>query len=146
MRINETLSIVCLEHLWHCVIPWVANLAEEKSLCFQRDLRYGDFGYHILLKIKSGNFLTKPITVAAPFKEWAVFVPSNTGIVGSNPTQGMAACWRLFRVCVVLCVCSGFAMGWSPVQGVRPTVYSITKLKKLTGPNQELWSHWWMDG
>jgi hypothetical protein len=33
----------------------------------------------------------------------AVFAPSNTGIVGSNPTQGMDVCLRLICVCVVLC-------------------------------------------
>jgi hypothetical protein len=33
--------------------------------------------------------------------------------------------------CVVLCVRSGLATGWSPVQGVLLTVYKIKKLKKL---------------
>jgi hypothetical protein len=42
--------------------------------------------------------------------------------LGSNPTQGMDACVRLFCVCVVLCVGSGLAMGRSPVQRVLPTV------------------------
>jgi hypothetical protein len=37
---------------------------------------------------------------------------------------------RLFCVCVVLCVGSDLAMGWSPDQGVIPTVYRIKKLKK----------------
>jgi hypothetical protein len=41
---------------------------------------------------------------------------SNTGIVGSNPTQGMDVCVRLFCFCVALCVGSDFATGWSPVQ------------------------------
>jgi hypothetical protein len=30
-----------------------------------------------------------PITVAARSEAWTVFAPSNTGIVGSNPTQDM---------------------------------------------------------
>jgi hypothetical protein len=51
-----------------------------------------------------------------------VFVRSNTGIVGSNPTQGMDACLRLFCVCVG----SDLATGWSPVQGVLPTVLGLT--------------------
>jgi hypothetical protein len=47
---------------------------------------------------------------------------SNTGNMGSNPTQGMDVCLRLFCVCIVLCVGSGFATGSSPVQGVLPTI------------------------
>jgi hypothetical protein len=35
----------------------------------------------------------------------SVFVRSNAGIVGSNPTQGMAV--SVYSVCVVLCVGSG---------------------------------------
>jgi hypothetical protein len=42
----------------------------------------------------------------------------------------MDDCVRLFCVCVVLCVDIGLAAGWSPVQGVLPTVYKIKKLKK----------------
>jgi hypothetical protein len=42
----------------------------------------------------------------------------------------MDVCVRLFCVCVILCAGSGFATGWSPVQGVLPTVYTFKKLKK----------------
>jgi hypothetical protein len=55
-------------------------------------------------------------------KAWTVFAPWNDGIIGSNPTQVMDVCLRLFCVFVVLSVCSGIATGWSPVQGVLPTV------------------------
>jgi hypothetical protein len=34
----------------------------------------------------------------------------------------MDVCVRLFCVCIVLCVDSGLAMGWSPVQAFLPTV------------------------
>jgi hypothetical protein len=71
-----------------------------------------------------------PITVAAQSKAWTVFARSKAGIVDSNSTQGMDVCVHLFRVYVVLCVGSGLAAGWSPVQGVLPTVYSVKKLKK----------------
>jgi hypothetical protein len=37
---------------------------------------------------------------------------------------------RAYSVCVVLCVGGGLDTGWSPVQGVLPTVYSIKNLKK----------------
>jgi hypothetical protein len=40
-----------------------------------------------------------------------VFAHSNSGIMGSNPTQAMNVCVRLFCVCVVLCVGSGLATG-----------------------------------
>jgi hypothetical protein len=43
-------------------------------------------------------FSLLPITVAAGSKAWNVFARSNTGVVGSNPTQGM-------RDCVLFCVC-----------------------------------------
>jgi hypothetical protein len=39
------------------------------------------------------------------------FARSNAGIVGSNPTQGIDVCMRLFCVCVVLCVGSALATG-----------------------------------
>jgi hypothetical protein len=59
-----------------------------------------------------------PIRVSALSKAWTVFARSNAGILGSNSTQGMDVCVRLFCVCVVLRVGSGLARGWSPVQGV----------------------------
>jgi hypothetical protein len=41
------------------------------------------------------------ITLAARSKARNVFARSMTGIVGSNPTQAMNVCVRLFCVCVV---------------------------------------------
>jgi hypothetical protein len=49
-------------------------------------------------------------------KAWTVFVLSNTGIVGSNPTWSMDVCVLLFCLCAVLWARSGLATGWSPVQ------------------------------
>jgi hypothetical protein len=65
----------------------------------------------------------RPITAAAQYKAWTVFARSNAMIVGSNPTQGMG-------VCVLFCVGSGLATGWSPVEWVLPSVYRIKKRKK----------------
>jgi hypothetical protein len=59
------------------------------------------------------------ITVASWSKARTVFARSNIGIVDSNPTWVMEVCVRLFCVCAVLCVGSGLATGWSPVQGVH---------------------------
>jgi hypothetical protein len=47
---------------------------------------------------------------------------SDSGIVGSNPTEIMGVYKRLFRVCAVLCLGSGLGMGRSLVQGVPPSV------------------------
>jgi hypothetical protein len=80
-------------------------------------------------------FWYRPITVAARSKAWTVFARSNAGIVGLNPTRHMDVCVCLFYVSVVLCVDSGLATGWSPTQGVRPTVYKINKLKKRPRSN-----------
>jgi hypothetical protein len=45
---------------------------------------------------------------------------------------------RLFCVCVILCVGSGLATGWSPVQGILPTVYRLRNWKSDQGPTKEL--------
>jgi hypothetical protein len=59
-------------------------------------------------------YYDKPITVASRSKACTVFARSNAGIVGSNPTQDMDLCVRLFCFCVVLCVGTCLATGWSP--------------------------------
>jgi hypothetical protein len=77
-----------------------------------------------------------PTTVAARSKAWTMFACLNSGDAGSNPTEVMDVCVRLFCVCVVICVDSGFVTGWSPVQGVLPTVYRIKKLNKRPRSNK----------
>jgi hypothetical protein len=56
-----------------------------------------------------GVLLIVPVTVVERCKSSIVFARSNTGIVGSNPTQGMDVCVRLFCVCAVLYAGSGLA-------------------------------------
>jgi hypothetical protein len=68
------------------------------------------------------------IAVTAQSRAWTVFARSNTGVVDSNPTRRMDVYVRLFCICAVLCVSSGLATCWSPVQGVLQTAYRITKL------------------
>jgi hypothetical protein len=70
-----------------------------------------------------------PIAVSARSKAWTVFLRLNPAIVGSNPTRGMDVCVCLFCVCVVLCVGSGLATDWSPVQAVLLTVYRLRNWK-----------------
>jgi hypothetical protein len=55
-----------------------------------------------------------PITVASCSRAWTVLARSNNGVVGSNLIRGMDVCLRLLCICVVLCVGSGLATGWSP--------------------------------
>jgi hypothetical protein len=67
------------------------------------------------------------VTAAARFKKWTVFARSNAGIVGSNPTQGMGVCLCLF--------CVRIGTGWSPIQGVLPTVLGLrnwSEIKRFT--------------
>jgi hypothetical protein len=59
--------------------------------------------------------ILRKIIMAARSKAWTVSAPSNAGIVGSNPARGMDVCVRIFCACVVLCVGSSLATGWSPV-------------------------------
>jgi hypothetical protein len=70
-------------------------------------------------------------------KAWTVFARSNTGLVGSNPTQGIDVYVRLFCVCVVLCVGSGLGTGWSLVQGVLQTVQKYKKIEEEARPNKK---------
>jgi hypothetical protein len=46
----------------------------------------------------------------------------------------MDICVHLFCICVALCVRSGLATGWSPVQGVLPTLYRLRNSKSGQGP------------
>jgi hypothetical protein len=56
--------------------------------------------FHYYVDIILKPWLHIPITVAARSKSWNFFACSNTGIVGSNATQGMDVC---VCVCVYLC-------------------------------------------
>jgi hypothetical protein len=45
----------------------------------------------------------KPIAAAAQSNAWTGFTLSNTGVLGSNSTQGVNVCLGSFCVCVLLC-------------------------------------------
>jgi hypothetical protein len=84
-----------------------------------------------ILRLYSVELL--PITMTARSEAWTVFARSNTENVLSNSTRGTDVC-----ACVVLCVGSGLATCWSPIQGVLTTVYRIKKLKKRPRSNKGL--------
>jgi hypothetical protein len=95
-------------------------------------MEYTNDTLYMALKLCMVMYLL-PITVAARSKARTIFVLSNTGIVGSNPNWGMDVCVHLFCVCVVLCAGSGLATGWSPVQGILPTVCRLRNWKSGQG-------------
>jgi hypothetical protein len=66
------------------------------------------------ISIKKPCAVCWPITLASRSKAWTAFALSKTGVGGSNPTQNVNVCVRLFHVCTVLCAGSGLASGWSP--------------------------------
>jgi hypothetical protein len=55
----------------------------------------------------------------------------------NNPQENMGVSVCVYSVCVVVCVGSGLAMGWSLVRGVLPIVYRIKKLKNRPRPNKK---------
>jgi hypothetical protein len=80
--------------------------------------------------------VSEPITVAVRSKAWTVFACLNTGIVGSNPTQGMDVCIMcLFCVCV-LYLGRGLATGWSPVQESHRLRIGSRNRKNGQGPTK----------
>jgi hypothetical protein len=74
-----------------------------------------------------------PIAVATRCKAWTIFARKKTVILGSNPPSHMDVWVGLFCVYVVLCVDSGVATGWSPVQEVLPTVCRLRNWKSCQG-------------
>jgi hypothetical protein len=77
---------------------------------------------------------------------WTVFTLLNAGIVGSNPTQGMDVCLRLFCVYVVLCVHSGLSIGWSPSKESYRLCIGLRNWKSGPGPTKGVQRHRWVDG
>jgi hypothetical protein len=59
------------------------------------------------------------------------------------PQAWMSVC--VYSVCVVLCVNSGLATGWTPDKGAQPFIRLQNLKKKRPGLNKGLWSHWWIN-
>jgi hypothetical protein len=78
-----------------------------------------------------------PITVAMRSKAWTVFIRSNTGILGSNPTWGMDVCMHLFCVCAVLYVqVAALRRADLPSEESYRLCKKIKKLKSGQGPTK----------
>jgi hypothetical protein len=78
-----------------------------------------------------------PITDAAPSKAWTVFALSNTGIMGSNPSQDMDVCLRLFCVCVVLCIGSFLRRADPPSKESYWLCIGLRNWKSDQGPTKD---------
>jgi hypothetical protein len=94
----------------------------------------GNMDWSHLVDIFAHGNESSPVTVSERSEEYTVFTRSQTGIVGSNPTQGIDIwCVCAFLcVCVVLCLGRGLSTSWSPVQGVLPSVnYQETEKSAL---------------
>jgi hypothetical protein len=65
------------------------------------------------------------ITVAAQSKAWNVFARSNTGILSSNPTQGIDVCLCLFCVCMYVAA----LRRPDPTSKVSYRMYKVKELK-----------------
>jgi hypothetical protein len=123
--------LICVMVKFYACIPIYTCLSSVPPVKFRSSTLTGSWllpskpfinhlPYHLTLYSLEPTALW-PITVAAPSRAWNVFARSNTGMVGSNPIQGMdVVC--VYSVFVLSCVGSGLASGWSPVQGVLPTV------------------------
>jgi hypothetical protein len=81
-----------------------------------------------------------PIMVAARSKAWTVFARSEAGIVGSNPTQGMDVCVRLYRVLSCVQV-AALRRADPPSKEPNRLCKKIKKLIKRSRPNEGLYSH-----
>jgi hypothetical protein len=81
-----------------------------------------DVDSSVVIRILLGSHT--PITVAARSKAWTVFARSNTGIVGSNSTQGMDVCMPLFCLCCSVC-------RYRPYEGLILRPRSPTDLLRL---------------
>jgi hypothetical protein len=129
------LNTTCLhKDIWSVRLPkcgllkWTINWKYSKQESYSYILKSSD----------------RPIAMAARSRyEVSSPAPTLRSWVRITPKAWMAVC--IYSVCVVLCVGSSLAMGWSPVQGVVPTVYRIRKLNKRPGPNKGLYNHWWMN-
>jgi hypothetical protein len=76
------------------------------------------------------------IRVTAPSQAWNVSSRSNAGTVGSKLTWGMDVCVCVYSVWVVLCVGIGLETGWSPLQGILPTLYRLRNWKSGQCPTK----------
>jgi hypothetical protein len=62
-HITGITTILAYTYYTLCRTPWVGNLTEEKSLCVEWDLPYGDFGSHRVLKINIWQLFNDGATI-----------------------------------------------------------------------------------
>jgi hypothetical protein len=113
----------------------------ERHRNLQRDLRrlqrnlsrgkgyiFTDLQKFFTISINRHPLYNLPITVVERSKAWNIFAGSNTGIMGSNPTQGMDVCLCLFCVFLRWWPCDGLILRpRSPTDCLKLTHWSETK-------------------
>jgi hypothetical protein len=120
----------------------ISRIHKTKCRCWQNWYKLKFWGH---LKCANGNtyagrgkfiyvcvcvYIYMPVTVAERSKTCTVFVLSEAGIMGSNPTQSLDV-WCVYAFIPCLCcpvLGTGLTKSCSPVQGVLPAVKMIKKL------------------
>jgi hypothetical protein len=112
----------------HFVLSFCLTISMTRKKCLSQKHTQVVFEYRWWLVVQCADHSSRAVART-------VFARSNAGIVGSNLTQGMDVCVRLFCVCVVVCVGSGLATRLI-TRPRSPTVCikKITELKKRPGP------------
>jgi hypothetical protein len=130
-------NIILASMPWSRTLSFPFRYTDYNFVCISRLHMRGACPVTFILPDFTKLRILRPIRVAARFKRWAVFARSNVGIVGSNPTQGMDVCVRLFCLCYSVCR-QRPSDGLTTIHGVLPTVYRIKTLKKRPRSNKRV--------
>jgi hypothetical protein len=132
MHFNAFLSVIFLHHAAE-VIKREHPLMWGFELLCDRPIRKR---YIFVSICKFGPLYFRPPLIMAASGTWNIFARSNTGIVGSNSTQGMDVCPRFFCVCVVLCM----QRPWDRADLPSKESYWVSTVLWHDGGKPEWWS------
>jgi hypothetical protein len=109
---------------------WVTALVASPRICLyvsmQLQCKLPDFCTLLVLTADHGGRAVWSMNCLRPLEHWGPGFESHS-------RHGYLCA---FILCAVLCVGSGLATGWSPAQGILPTVYRIKKVKKRPRSNK----------
>jgi hypothetical protein len=122
------LRLIFFITFWHCAVISFCKRCRRLSHKCNLDRKFWRGHSEKLQNTHTSTIFTMPVT---PFTD---FASSNTGVVGSNPTQGVEVCVCLFCVFAVLYVGRGLTTDWSqPKESYRLCV-ELRKWKIAQGP------------